>query len=134
MATDSSVQLMTYLKGILEDQLGTYQYPNGFTGPAISIDGAGTQVKVAGIEVILPRFPDLDNVSFVGSGMHREKCWTLFIIQRSGNKLEEAVDRLTRFIPIGRGYYSPKNDVIGSFPQYRYKFKTFDLSTVPTIS
>lgn len=105
---------------VLGDLLGTYTYPNKYTEPAISIGGRPAEgLKVSGIEARLPRSPFILRSYWVANYLHQDRYYDVILIQHSGNKLYDCVDKLTRHFPYTNGVEIPDYDAVKNLPQYR---------------
>ena len=117
-----------------ENLLGTYQYPSGYEMSAIAVGNTPNSVTVQGLEVFIPLVGDTVRSTWTGAYKHLEQEWNIILIQRDTEgspTLPFGVDRLQRYFWRSRGVYTPQDDILGSYPQYRFTFDYLDL--YPTI-
>jgi len=109
----------------LSSYLGTYTYKNGYTSLASCIGAPEEGIKVTGVELIIPLFPDTKD-EWTGCGeVSREEKWTLILVQHSGNKLRDAADVLSRTFSSGIVVYTPASSTTKSYPMIRVTFKRY---------
>ncbi|MGV2830601.1 hypothetical protein [Myxosarcina sp. GI1(2024)] len=105
----------------IPDQLGTYTYPNGHTDRAIAIGNPPNNLKVSGVEVIIPNFPTTENNYLYGDTyFHRCEKWKVAIVNHGNDKGNwfTAIDRLHRFFHRSYGNDVPQSDPLKTLPMY----------------
>lgn len=122
-----------YLKSILEilldANLGTYSYPNGFTRRAIAIGNPPSDIRVQGLEVILPMFPDTKNMGYSNT-IVRCAEWEITLVMRDGctpQDFIEATEQLSRTFVKSYGSFVPESSIVSSYAQYIFRFDHVDL-------
>lgn len=143
----SALKLRNIIEQLLADHqnklggniLGVYRYESGLVEPAIAIGNPPNDVDVEGLECQLPLFPDTRN-EWTTVAVHSQEMWDIILVQRNGREDEDgnslpptlpaAVDRLRRFFVVSEGVYTPQDDILGSYPQYRLTFQISDLHPI----
>lgn len=114
--------------------LGVYRYESGLVEPALAVGNPPNDIEIEGLECQLPLFPDT-RTEWTTVAVHSEETWDIILIQRNGTDdpspmLPAAVDRLRRFFVVSEGVYTPQDDILGSYPQYRLTFQISDLHPI----
>ncbi len=81
--TIDSCYLLHLLKDLLFDELGTYTYTNNFQTKAIAIGRTPEDIKCQGLEVIIPKLPDLISSERTSSNIVEKLKWKIFIYDRN---------------------------------------------------
>ena len=108
--------------GVIPEQVGTYTYSNGFSTEAIAVGNIPNDIKVTGIEVIIPNFPQVPQSLQTGDVfVHREEKWVIEIVNHGEDKgsFYTAIDRLLRFFPRAKGTDIPQNSILNSLPRFQ---------------
>jgi hypothetical protein len=115
-------ELKSYVQQAISAQIGTYIYNNGFTCPAIAVGQIPNEIKVVGIEVIIPNFPRIPQSFQAGDiFMHREERWTIEVVNHGKDKAAwyTTIDRLLRYFPRTNGIDIPQANPLTSLPRYQ---------------
>lgn len=131
----TSIDLQNVLKVLLGDPnnqlggslLGTYTYEDsGLVEPSISIGNPPDDIKVVGLEVILPLFPDTVN-EWTTENVHTVETWHIDLYQRTpiegqSMTLPAAVHRLRCYFKSSSGSNIPQAQILGNYPGYHFSF------------
>jgi hypothetical protein len=122
-----------HIKPALQDLLGTYTYPNGYTRPAISVGNPQNNLKVSGLEIVLPMLPENEKSIWLSNTIYYEDCWDIRLLQRDGCDNEtflEACNRLRRYFPRSHSNYIPQDTNIGNYPMFVISYRHEDINPV----
>ncbi|MGL6342701.1 MAG: hypothetical protein ACRC80_26625 [Waterburya sp.] len=114
-------KLKDHIVYCIGDDMGSYTYKNGVTEKAIAVGNIPNDVKVTGIEVILPIFPNYSKSNQYGDTYHhREEKWEVHLILHSQDKglFYSTIDKLLRYFSRSYGVFLPPNSITRSLPQY----------------
>ena len=123
-----AVNLMEMVKSVLVNQLGTYIYPSGYTCPSVSVDNPENNIKIQGVEAIIPLSASAYESRWLsGKKVFRKEKWQIILVDHPygdnyESKLISANDRLSRFLPNSTSIYVPANSIYKSLPQCVIKF------------
>ncbi len=109
-------------------------HESGLIDPAIAIGNPPSDIKITGLECLLPIFPDTRS-EWAGVSIHSEETWDILLIQRDVAPgqfftIHTAAHRLRCFFATSEGAYMPQDDLLGSYPQYRVTFTRSDLHPI----
>ncbi len=112
---------ITTLLGASPNLVGSYALPNGTTIPAIYVvgqQGVPSEFKATGLEVTIGEFARINPRAGVGTFQQRKE-WTVVLVDynTSSDKLNLAVQRLSRRFPDARFSFMPESDI--AYGQYR---------------
>lgn len=95
------LSLRNVLLVLLEDLLGTYQFPGGATARAISINSPAPGVKAEGLEVVIAAVPEVKvaAATYIAGHSAVQEIYTVFLYQWSGSGLQEAQYRIAQNWP-----------------------------------
>lgn len=125
----TSTKLSEKIKTALSDVIGTYTYPNDYTRSAIAVGNPPNEVKVSGLEVIIPMMPK-GTADWLSDSLYIRDTYEIYLVKREGctpSDFVEACSRMRRFFYNADFQYIPQNETIGSFEQYVIKYKHEDL-------
>lgn len=95
------LSLRNVLLVLLEDLLGTYQFPGGATARAISINSPAPGVKAEGLEVVIAAVPEVKvaAATYIAGHSAVQEVHKVFLYQWSGSGLQEAQYRVAQNWP-----------------------------------
>ena len=123
------------IKSLIPEFLGTYTYPNGFVTEAVGVGNTLGDIKVEGLEVIVPVIADIAySTPTTGNLIYFDDCLNLTFIQRDQDvaNLFQAVDKFrasNAFIIKGGSYYTQKQ-AHRTFHYYVLKIRIENLKTI----
>lgn len=110
-------EVATILGMLLDEFLGTLEYPNGQSRKAVSINKLDKKSTVEGLELVISPTYNTDN---------RNKQWICYLVARNDaalNRLQGAVETLERLFPRGfESSYTPNNYDLNNYPQVALVF------------
>ena len=118
----------------LSDVIGTYTYSNGYSRSAIAVGNPPNELKVEGLEVILPLMPEGTGVWLSDSILSKDN-WTIYLIQREGCTAQDfvtACTRMKRFFYNANFNFIPQSETIGTYNQFVISYSHTDLETTYT--
>ena len=113
--------LKQHIEKAIAPYIGTYTYKNGYQTQAISVGNPENDLKVDGLEIIIPNFPKIIKSNQSGRFSHREELWDICIIKRSEQdkgKFYQAVDSLLGYFPRCYGNEILQSDIMKTYHQY----------------
>ena len=109
---DTAEQILAALQGdaAFMAQVGTYNFTDGFTAPAITVLGANEHVDglsdVEGVEVVISRVPATTSRPLYSGCIQPEKSWQIYLVAYdTGPQVVMAADLLLARYP-GSSYSS----------------------------
>lgn len=121
--------LKKIITSAISEQIGEYEYSNGHKSQAIAVGNVPNDVKVMGLEVIIPNFPDVPKSNQCGDTyIHREERWQIELILHGSDRalFYTAIDRLLRCLPRAEGRDIPQNSPLNTLPRYLITFRHSD--------
>jgi hypothetical protein len=106
----TACKVRDYLCSLLQGQLGTYTYPNGFVDTAIAIGNKPDTVKVKGLECIVNLIGDTQRRWETSEGYTEEVKWYFYLIDHDkGRNLPASVRILDKALLKASKTYRPAN-------------------------
>lgn len=123
----TSILLYDYIKDLLVDELGSYNYPGGYEDWAIVIGDVDEDVKAIGLECIIPFVPDRKS-NWMADKVRVTDRYDILLVEHSPQdpKIQAAADKLSRAFTKSYGVYKPGNSALQSLPQYRVTLEFSD--------
>ncbi|MGK7892349.1 MAG: hypothetical protein AB4372_01530 [Xenococcus sp. (in: cyanobacteria)] len=123
MTSLTPASLREHIKRAIGDYIGTYTYlSNNAVVDAIAVGNPPNDIKVTGIEVILPNYPNVPSSYQGGTAIHSVEHWEVVLINHNDTKANFflAIRGMFDYFPRKRGYDVPQSSITESLPQYNF--------------